>query len=175
MSTVILVNCANSQPSLVNCIASLSDTGATCYQSSVTAGNAACAANGIAYPGNGIPTYKYPSPASFISSGAARPSPPPAVVAHFNSTTGTCNCKNGTHPGPPGGPVGGASTSSAPHYSVLSSRLVMPSPPLGTGTGGIAPPCTTTASSSIKISVTYKPSVTPTAYPTFAASAASRR
>jgi hypothetical protein len=50
----------------------------------------------------------------------------------------------------------------------------MPSPPLGTGTGGIAPPCTTTASSSIKISVTYKPSVTPTAYPTFAASAASR-
>jgi hypothetical protein len=171
LSTPIFVICTNSKPSLFNCQDTLGDSSAICYQSSATAGNAACAAHGVVYP-PGSPSYSYATSAS-LSGSAATPSLPPAVSAHFNGTQ--CGCKNGTHPTPPGGPVSGWSSYYPPP---VVTKPVSSIPPLSTGTGYI--PCTnTTTTSSTKLSVSYKPTTTsktgtPSTAPVFTNAAASK-
>lgn len=76
------------------CSVRLNVTRALCYESSKTAGTAACAYDGTVYPFD-QPSYKYAVTPSSSLSPIASPTIPPQVQHHWNTTN---HAHNGTHP-----------------------------------------------------------------------------
>jgi hypothetical protein len=179
LSSSILVTCESGICTPCSCSDKLNVPYSACYQSSPTAGNAACAVNGTAYPDN-APPYRHPvSPTSSLGP-IASPTLPPQVLQHFNGTQ--CGCENGTHPHAPGGPGsgwkpsggsgGGAPSSSSPGpkstwvpgggYAAPTSLYIIPPRP----TGGASMGLPSTQSSSMKtLASTWKPKPTASSVP----------